>query len=57
MSIWTNFRDSLIQLLLGYGVKKAADPQNTGWVETREEMKKSAVDAAEEMIVDKVLKK
>ncbi|CQR75051.1 hypothetical protein SOV_35540 [Sporomusa ovata DSM 2662] len=57
MSIWTNLRDRIVRMLLGYGVSKAADPQNTGWVETREEIKKAAVDTAVEMARDKVLRK
>lgn len=43
MSVWTNFRDKLTGLLLGYGLSKAVD-KNTSWVETREQIKTTAVD-------------
>ncbi|CQR74960.1 hypothetical protein SOV_34520 [Sporomusa ovata DSM 2662] len=57
MSVWTNLRDRIVRMLLGYGVSKAADSQNTGWVETREEIKKTAVNTAVEIARDKVLRK
>ena len=44
MSLWTNIRDKVTMLLTGYGISKVLD-KNTSWVDTREQIKATAVEA------------
>lgn len=53
MSLWTNIRDRAVSAIVLYGISKAVDPKNTGWVQTRDAL----INATAEDVVGELSKK